>query len=782
MRLDSLCKRRFLFSLVLFTVPITMVRPAIGQEAKPLSVEDALGTVDFAPLTPIGLSPDGEWLAYTIKSNQKSRSVDLKTWVRYGIQGVFTGTDICIMNAATGETRNLTGGVGDNYLPVWSPDGHNLSFVSDRDGDGQLKLWIWDTAKNRLRKVSELSVRQFGQVEWTRDSKSVVVPVVPQSVSLNAYVEKVTSSSGGPDVTTDITTPGSTVVLYKGGAGTSSSQDGAQSIAMNLNLRLRDLVLIDVATGNASILVRQKRIGTFLLSPDGSHLAYTVQKSFEKPNTQQILFDLVILTLVSNEERFGASDIRLDYDGAQFSWAPDSQHLTYRQFGSDEDTNDCFLVSIDGANKRNLTGLTPSKKEENPKAPLWAADGKSIYFIRNGSLWRASVGEGRAVELANVPERKITHLIPQTNTLLWTANGGNSTVVVTHDDESKQDGFYSVDLAAGTSEKLLEKGQCFMCVGIENGGLAAPARNDKNLVYFAEDAQHEANLWISDRSFRNPRQLTHLNPQFDKYKMGAPRLISWLSDDGRLLHGALLLPVGFEAGRRYPLVVWVYGGHNLSNHLTEFGLEGSGTLNMQLFATRGYAVLFPDSPLRLGTPMADLGRTVLPGINRVIEMGIADPNRLGVMGHSFGGYSTLGLIVQTNRFKAAVDEDGLGDIFGLYGELGKSGVAYGLSGPEHGQFLMGGTPWEFRDRYLENSPIFYLDRVETPLLITHGSEDVAVASFLGDEVFVALRRLGKRVEYAKYEGEDHTPVLWSYANQVDFCNRVIAWFDKYLKN
>ena len=89
--------------------------------------------------------------------------------------------------------------------------------------------------------------------------------------------------------------------------------------------------------------------------------------------------------------------------------------------------------------------------------------------------------------------------------------------------------------------------------------------------------------------------------------------------------------------------------------------------------------------------------------------------------------------------------------------------------------------WEVRDRYIENSPIFYLDRVETPLLIAQGASDGTVAPFLADQVFVGLRRLGRDVEYAKYEGEDHDPHQWSYANQVDFANHMIAWFERYLK-
>jgi dipeptidyl aminopeptidase/acylaminoacyl peptidase len=760
-----------------------VLRPDLlhAQEPQPLSVEDALKTKNFSELLPIGLSPDGKWLAYTVKNNEHSKSVDFKTWIRSGLRAVFTGTDIWITNTETGETKNLTEGVHANFLPSWSPDGRYLAFLSDRDEDGQLRLWIWEAARNQIRKVSNLGVRQFGQIEWTHDGNRVITPVVPLNLSLDAYVDKITSSSGGRGSTTDGRTPGSTVVLYRSGIPGSPSDGGTPSISMNPDLRLRDLALIDVATGISTTIVHAKRIGAFRLSPDGTRLAYTVQKSFEKPSSQQMLFDLLILTLGSNEESLVASNIRLNYDGAQFSWAPDGKNLAYRAAGPEENVNDCFLVGMHGDAPRNLTSLGPARKGVEPVAPLWSRDGGTIFFIRGGALWSTSIADSRTIETANVPGREITQLVSRAPGLLWTAEPGTTGIVVTYDDSSKQDGFYKIELNTGISAKLLEQGQCFTCMNASEGGFTGATQDDKQIVYFAEDVRHEPNLWISDASFRNPRQLTHLNPQFDRYKMGEARLINWLSDNGQRLRGALLLPVGFEEGKRYPLLVWVYGGESLSNHFNQFGLEGSGTFNMQLFATRGYAVLFPDAPLRLGTPMADLAKTVLPAINKVIDAGIADPDRLGVMGQSFGGYSTLGLITQTTRFKAAVEADGVGDLFGFYGEMAKSGAAYGASVTEHGQALMGGTPWELRDRYIENSPLFYLDRADTPLLIVHGSEDIAVASFLGDQLYVALRRLGKPVEYAKYEGEDHTQLFWSYPNQIDFCNRVIAWFDRYLK-
>ena len=121
---------------------------------------------------------------------------------------------------------------------------------------------------------------------------------------------------------------------------------------------------------------------------------------------------------------------------------------------------------------------------------------------------------------------------------------------------------------------------------------------------------------------------------------------------------------------------------------------------------------------------------------------------------------------------------GFGDLFSSYGEMSEDGMARSASLAEKGQLRMGGTPWEYRDRYFENSPFFYLDRVETPLLITHGTSDTAVPVFLGDQIFVALRRLGKEVTYVKYKGELH--LFKSYANQVDALNRTLDWFESHL--
>lgn len=758
---------------------IAATNPARAQGPTPLSVDDALDVRAFAELMPLTRSPHGQWLGYTVKDNRRARRGDQETWARTGVRSIFTGSDVWLSNVETGETRNLTGDRDDNFLPTWSPDGHYLAFLSDRDGSGQSRLWVWDARKDELKRVSSLNVRAE-QIVWTPDSRNVLVTTIPEKLSLDEYVR--IRVSGADQERNVRKTEAADVLLYKTTAGNEqNSNEPPSSDAWNLNWALRDLVLVDVRNGKSSVIVRNQKILKFLVSPDGSHVAYTNQKRFEKAGSQQILFDLVTVSLSTGAQRILASDIPLGFTG-EFSWSPARRQLAYFTSGPAERTNDCFVVDVDSGKLKNITAF-PSRREwvRHSEIPLWDSAGEHIYFVRDGALWRASVRRAKAVEVARLSGRQIVQLIPQSEGRIWMLPREEFTIVLAHDDLGKQDGFYKINLQSGESALLLEKGQCYTCRNVNEGQSTVVTADKNHVVYFAEDAGHDSDLWISDASFHNPHRLTHLNPRFDKYAMGSARLVNWLGDDGERLQGALLLPATYQDGKRVPLIVWVYGGSSLSNYFDHFGFEGSGVFNMQLLATRGFAVLFPDSPQHAGVPMLDLAKTVLPGVNKVVEMGIADPDRLGVMGHSNGGYGTLALIVQTNRFKAAMEADGMGDLVGSYGQMGESGAAFGTSNLENGQDALGGTPWQVRDKYIENSPVFYLDRVETPLLMVHGTRDASVAPFLGDQVFVGLRRLGKQVVYAKYQGEDHSPLFWSYADQVDLCNRMISWFEEYLE-
>ncbi len=757
----------------------------------PLQIEDAMGVRALAGQAPIALSPDGAWVAYTVQDERKRQGTNAERYMDYAPTGTPTqavGCDIWITNTKTGESRNLTKGKGTSWAPVWSPDGKHVAFYSDRSGIA--RLWIWDTATGNMRQLSDAIVRPFFNfqvVRWTPDSRKIVLRVLPEGMTVEQAADLIISSTSKTYAQKPNST-GPTVTVYTSSTPALGSPTPTDSrIVEDERWRhryLSDLALVDEATGNIDRIVKKVRPLGYWISPDGKHLAYTDGRG-TAANTLQAVSELVLFTFAGKSVRSLVPNIEEAF-GISVSWSPDSRSLAYIT-GSQNAKGDCFVVSIRGGSPQILTEGKHPPFDHDFRAPLWDTNGEYIYLIRSekygrlgtDTVWKVSVRDRSYSIAAKVPGRVILEVVgPSSGGRVWSPDGGHSIVVRTRDENTKQVGFYRVGVSNGQSTKLFEENSYFAYDMIFGQDVS---RDGQTVAYVAQDAQHPEDIWITNSGFAGRQRITKINPDLKDLAFGASRVINWRSLDGTQLHGVLLLPANYQEGEKYPLVVTVYGGSYLSENAYRFGLYGSGVDNLQLLATRGYAVLLPDTPLHDGTPMLELLKMALPGVDRVVELGIADPDRLGVMGHSYGGYSTISLIVQTNRFKAAVSIAGIADLISGYGQMDKSGASWAIIWSETGQGGMRGTPWQFRDRYIENSPIFYLDRVQTPLLIIHGELDRAVSCQQAEEVFVGLRRLGKEVEYARYEGEGHVPSHWKYANQVDFWNRMIAWFDKYLK-
>ena len=398
------------------------------------------------------------------------------------------------------------------------------------------------------------------------------------------------------------------------------------------------------------------------------------------------------------------------------------------------------------------------------------------------TVWKADIKNSFASRFARIPGRTVMGIIAGSDGAeVWNPDTALSIVVAAIDERTRQCSFWRVPILSGTPAKLYED-KISLSPPHEFGLNVDVSSDGTTIVYYLESARQPQEIWIADASFSDRTPLTQIN-QMGDVQFGETRPFEYYSIDGTRLHGALLLPSGYREGSEYPLVVWVYSGSYLSTFLYRFGVEAGdsrgASLNLQVLAAHGYAVLIPDAPVNVGTPKLDLLKTVMPAIDRVIDLGVADPDRIGIMGHSYGGYSTLVLLEQTRRFKAAVDYAGISDLVSYYGWMQPDGEADSTGYLEAGQGGMGGTPWEFRNRYIENSPFFYLDRIETPLLIIQGEADTAVPYRQSDEVFVGLRRLNKEAQYVTYAGEPH--VLADPNNIVDYWNRVLSWFDKYLK-
>lgn len=747
------------------------------KHLSPLPVDEIVNARSFW-LPGIAPSPDGQTIAYVVGDPLRVHSL-WKSWL-------VPNNDIFLLNMANGTSQNLTVGLDDNSSPAWSPDGRFLAFLkgrSESDGNSISTAWIWEKKTNKMHQVETRSGAQTDRFTWMPDGHRMLLLTSAEKTPVSAGGDGSSQPTKEPvrdSSHEDQSGAKPTVRVYEGGTTDSTLKETDKAGPWSLDY-FYDLSLIDIESGRVEPLIKRSRVSSFWVSPDGSSVAYPLTKRFEKPGAQQILYDLLILDLTTRRTRLVAEDVQLGPTPFTVSWSPDSRWLSYRTIG-DLAKGDLCLFSLQNGSLHNVT--QPAHRDFSnlgwahaTQPPLWTSSNHRVYFVAGRDLWEASADDEHLTAVASFPTGYV-ELVPQGTNELWQTDGGRSTIVMFRDEQTQERGFFRIDLKTHQLSLVFKSNFDFSdpIYGV------TVTVDGREAFYTAQTASEDFDMWGFDSNSTTPRRLTQINPQFAKYEMGTSRTIEWRSLDGQVLHGALLLPAGYEEGKRYPLVVGVYGGDLLSKKLNQFGLFGCDTpINGQLLATRGYALLCPDAPQHLGTPMLDLAKTILPAINRVVELGIADPERIGLMGQSYGGYCVLSLLVQSSRFKAAIVSAGLGDIFADYGAMQEDGSSFGISGAEQGQMLMGGTPWEYRTRYFENSPFFYLDRVGAPVLILHGSADDTVPSFLADEVFVSLRRLGKPVVYAKYQGESHSALYWKHANEKDYISRALDWFEKYLK-
>ena len=749
--------------------------PAVGAPATPLAIEDVLNAPALAPYSEPSFSPDGRYLAYVVTDNaRKRRSTDMQELTATGVAWDGVAGDIWLTDLKSGQARNLTKG-GNNWAPAFSPDGRTIAFLADRSRTpevGAARLWTAEVATGKLHQVSAADVRDgFTGLQWGADGRSVLVCLFPRDLGRAGYAAVMSGAIPAPAA------DGADKVTAKLFDFDPAAADAVSATdQINLDLWRRDIALIDVRSGVVRPLVERARVGHYLLSPDRRLLAYTKLDRAERPGAGQYLYDLVVRDLQTGEVRTIARAIRLGLLARSFSWSPDSRSIAWRSDGPlAQDL--LSIVSAGGGAGRQIAQVAwanPVRLDSDP--PVWDGSGQHLYFVHDDVLWRASSDGGPAVSFGNAGKRRLELLTTDDHVMVG-AGPSSAGLIITLDRATKRSGFARVPSQGDNLLQLFEEDKRYGGYGT----LPGISRDGRMLAYVAEDSRHPPDIFILGSNSSTPRKLTQVAPAISTSPLGIGEVIEWQSLGGKTEHGALIFPAGYIRGRKYPLIVKIYGGSSISDDLNRFGFASAPYENLQLFATRGYALLLADSDVNVGTPMADLMKSVMPGIDKAIALGVADPDRIGIMGHSYGGYSTLSLIVQSPRFKAAVMRAGMGDMIASYGGLLDDGTNPGISWSESGQGRMGGSLWEYPQRYVENSPVFLLDRVKTPLLMIHGGKDDAVPSPLADEVFTDLRRLRKRVEYARYAGEGHWEGEWGRANQIDALERTIGWFERYLK-
>jgi dipeptidyl aminopeptidase/acylaminoacyl peptidase len=782
---------------------------------------------------PFSFSPHGGTLAYVLQRPKETATLH--------IQRPLAGNDradIWLVELPAGTPRNVTRGRADGvgyWAPAWSPDGARLAMLSNRGGN--VRLWVWEKGTGQLRQLTQRGVRlDFFNVPYAwLSTETILCPVLaegeqPELMNLEVRAPERAMRAwpkawAGQEVTASVLQSGVPVDLSERPQG--------------------QLLLIDAASGTNRVVANgiiqevtaspDRRLVAFLLAVDvyrprpevplefSAHYRFTVRMATADGAVREIIPPEVSHDVLGHSLRWSVDGTELAFVSYETSReAPPRIHSVrvadgaVHTFGSgrldsapSENKQPQLLWSFQGelivcaaplsgsgrpgptarrdwwtvdreGGERLLTG-----RMGGPPAVLLAEPGSASFVgLSAGNLWR--------IRPDGTPPENLTEDVELTLTgIAWPgqASYGDIQVVPTAGAEFRQlilgaesgdlTDYYMVDLPAATLSPLPKPAPKASVAAFD------PVRAT---ILFGVSDNTGTYLWSAQCPFGDVHLILETNTFLREIVSGKLEQIDYRSLEGEELKGWLVLPPDHRPGVKRPLVTDLYPGLVYGPSPSPLDhINNSNALNLQILAAHGYAVLQPSMPLpphgEASDPMLKLTNGVLPAIERAVELGIADPDRLFVLGHSYGGYGVYGLVTQTNRFHAAVALAGFTDLISYYGSF-EAWYRYDdfpheelfqATLLETGQGRMGSPPWKDASRYLLNSPIFFVDRVQTPLLIIHGDMDY-IPLQQGEEFFMSLYRQGKRAAFVRYWGEGH--VLESPANVRDMWQRILAWFEQ----
>jgi dipeptidyl aminopeptidase/acylaminoacyl peptidase len=339
---------------------------------------------------------------------------------------------------------------------------------------------------------------------------------------------------------------------------------------------------------------------------------------------------------------------------------------------------------------------------------------------------------------------------------------------------TKETGFYS-------SSALLQNNPAELISGPYSFRSPVKAKNADVLIWTRSNFREYPDLYFSDLSFSGFQRISNTNPQSGKYLWGDARLVHWTSFDDDTLDGILYTPEKMDPGEKYPMLVYFYEKMSSNLYSHQIPSPSRSTINFPYCVSNGYVVFVPDINYKDGYPGQSAYNCVVSGtMSMTDQFSFIDSDHIAIQGQSWGGYQVAWLITRTNLYAAAMAGAPVSNMTSAYGGIRWGSGMSRMWQYEESQSRIGGTLWEKTDLYLENSPLFHVPEIETPVLIMHNDNDGAVPWYQGIEFFVALRRLGKPAWMLVYNSEEHNLSKWP--DRVDLSIRMMQFFDHYLKN
>ena len=471
--------------------------------------------------------------------------------------------------------------------------------------------------------------------------------------------------------------------------------------------------------------------------------------------------------------------------------SPIRERITLAAQGSPEgryaiwfEGEDWWTHDLSSGETRNITAdlggtfvnldLTPTR-EQMPAFGVagWTEDDRAVLINDRWDVWEVRADGSGGRRLTKGAEADVRYRAVQPDAEAEAFDAGEPVYYSTYSEWTKEAGF-SRARPGSDPEALVWDDASY-------GSFRAALRKARDadlFVFRRERFDDSPDYFASGPDLDDATQVTRTNPFQDDYAWGRTELVEYENEWGRRLQGVLTYPAGYEPGRQYPMIVYHY--ELLSQGLHQYQVpDPTRYYNQQIWTHEGYFVFRPDIVYRDRRPGQSNVETLRPAVAAVLETGLVDPERVGLIGHSWGGYQTTFFVTQDDLFASAVAGAPLTNLMSMYLSFYWNSGGTDARIFEISQGRMQVPWWEDWDSYFNNSPVHHIETLNTPLLMMFGTEDGAVEFNQGVEFYNAARRAGKQMVMLVYEGENHG--LAEEPNQLDYQTRILEWFGHYLK-